>query len=433
MKIYLHNIGCRLNFSELETIARRLMVAGHETVTEPDKADIAIINSCIVTAQAAADTRSAIRRINNSRVSDIWVTACYSPLAVDELQNLGVSLRFVSNEDKELIPELIDPITKGQPADFASALTFRGQDRETGGRTRAFVKVQDGCNNRCTYCITSIARGRERSRPLLEIIDEINARTEAGYKEIVLTGVHLGSYGRDFGTGLSLYNLIHTLLQQTDVPRLRLSSLEPWELTPNFFELWQNKRLMPQLHLPLQSGSDSILKTMARRINTSQFQGLIQTARTAIPDLHVGTDIIAGFPGETEKDFEQTLNFAREMAFARIHVFGYSKRPGTLAATIPMQIPGKIKKERVKRLLELATELSTEFHRQNDGKTRQVLWESAGSHLSGWTDNYVRVISFPLRADLINTITDTLLSKPSASGLQGDPVDAARVGEGSSD
>ncbi len=278
------------------------------------------------------------------------------------------------------------------------------------GHTRAFVKIQDGCNNRCAYCIVSLARGGERSRPRQEILAEIEALVAAGCKEVVLTGVHVGGYGRDLDTGLG--QLVVAILTETAVPRLRLSSIEPWDLEPSLLRLWENPRLCRHLHLPLQSGCDAILQRMRRRYTTSQYADLVATARRSIPDLAVTTDIIVGFPGETAEEFAASLSFVEEMEFARIHVFKYSPRPGTAAAEMPHQVPHTEKKQRSEAMLALARECSHRFHRKFLGRRMEVLWEKPGQDdkriWSGLTDNYIRVLARS-ELDLTNTITSTKL------------------------
>ena len=207
----------------------------------------------------------------------------------------------------------------------------------TAGNTRAFIKVQDGSNNKCTFCVTTIARGEGQSRHLGDIIAEIQALTAAGYQEAVLSGVHMGSYGYDFGNHAGLLELVQAILTHTDIPRLRLSSLEPWDIAPNFFTLWENPRLLSHLQMPLQSGSDRILRKMARRTSQISFRELAHAATVHIPHLNLSTDLIVGFPGETEADFQESLDYVREIGFSRLHVFSYSQRPGTAAAKMPDQ------------------------------------------------------------------------------------------------
>jgi threonylcarbamoyladenosine tRNA methylthiotransferase MtaB len=234
----------------------------------------------------------------------------------------------------------------------------------------------------------------------------------------------LGSYGYDFGNQAGLRDLIEAILKHTDIPRLRLSSLEPWDIAPGFFELWDNQRLLPHLHLPLQSGSDRILQRMARRTKRESFREIVNDARTNIPNLNLTTDIIVGFPGETETDFQDSLDFVREIGFSRLHAFTYSQRPGTAAAKMGGQLPKVIKKERVQRMIALAEELGGLFHKQYTGQTVNVLWESAvgadeqGLRWSGYTDNYVRVTTHG-SAQMVNQITPTLITETDAQGMQG--------------
>jgi threonylcarbamoyladenosine tRNA methylthiotransferase MtaB len=280
--------------------------------------------------------------------------------------------------------------------------------------TRAFIKVQDGCDNRCTFCITTVARGAGVSRPLGEIVAEIQALSSAGYKEVVLTGVHLGSYGKGLHDRNSLQVLIKAILTNSDIPRLRISSLEPWDIDPDFFELWQDRRLLPHLHLPLQSGSDAILRRMARRTTRESFRRLVCASRDAIPGLSLSTDIIVGFPGESEHDFLQSMEYVREMNFSRLHVFSYSARPGTAAAEMSGHIASDLKKDRTRQMISLGKTLSHDFHKGFEGQTRSVLWESStgadknGLLWAGYTDNYIRVqANGPL--DLTNKITPARL------------------------
>jgi threonylcarbamoyladenosine tRNA methylthiotransferase MtaB len=292
------------------------------------------------------------------------------------------------------------------------------------GNTRAFVKVQDGCNNRCTFCVTTIARGPAQSRPLADIIAEIQALSLAGYQEAVLTGVHLGSYGQDFQPQLHLHDCVESILHHTDISRLRLSSLEPWDLADDFFSLWQNPRLLPHLHMPLQSGSDNILRRMARRTSCFAFAQLVISARDQIPDLNLSTDMILGFPGETEFDFEQSLDYVRKIGFSRLHAFTYSPRPGTVAAKMPGQIQNVIKKERTRRMIELGQELSHAFYRRQSGQTRPVLWETSlgankdGLLWSGYSDNYIRVTAAGPQ-NIFNSVTPTRLDAARADGMAG--------------
>jgi len=272
--------------------------------------------------------------------------------------------------------------------------------------------------------VTTIARGPGHSRPLAEVVAEVQSFAAAGYREVVLSGVHLGSYGRDLDQTTGLRDLVAALLADTDVPRIRLSSLEPWDVAPGFFRLWANPRLLPHLHLPLQAGSDRVLRRMARRTTRAAFRALAAEARAAIPDLNLSTDLIAGFPGETEDEAADTLAYVEEIAFGRLHVFGYSPRPGTAAARMDGQIPGQVKKARTARLIALGERLSVAFHSRYDGATRPVLWEMVtgaepeGLRWVGYSDNYIRVTGVG-PADLMNRVTHTLLSEPRPDGMRG--------------
>ena len=291
-------------------------------------------------------------------------------------------------------------------------------------RTRAFIKVQDGCRNRCTFCIVTVARGDERSRPIAEVVAEVNALHAEGYQEAVLTGVHLGGYGSDLGAGLR--ELVAALLADTTIPRLRLSSLEPFDLAPDFFDLWTQPgghRLMPHLHLPAQSGSDAVLRRMARRNRAADFEALVDAARARIPGLTITTDLIAGFPGESEADFEQTLAFARRVGFAHMHIFPYSAREGTAAARFGGQVPEVERKRRVRELAALDAELGAAARASFVGQVRPVLWEHAtdAGVWSGLTDNYLRVLAVaPPDADLHNRITPTRLTRLDGDSLRGE-------------
>jgi threonylcarbamoyladenosine tRNA methylthiotransferase MtaB len=264
-------------------------------------------------------------------------------------------------------------------------------------RTRAFIKIQDGCDNACTFCITTLARGASHSRPVGDILMDVRSALDGGTKEIVLTGVHLGSWGLDFPTPQRLADLISTLLAQTSVPRLRLSSLEPWDLESGFFLLWKDPRLCRHLHLPLQSGSETVLKRMARKITPGSFAALVKSARAAIPDVAITTDVIVGFPGETGAEFSETLDFVKSMQFAGGHVFTYSARPGTPAARMNTQVPHQVRKERNAALRAVLDESAVAYQSRFIDHILPVLWEASstltdtGWRLEGLTDNYIRV------------------------------------------
>jgi len=296
------------------------------------------------------------------------------------------------------------------------------------GHTRAFVKVQDGCDNHCSYCVVTVARGPGRSLPGDQIVAEIRQLGALGYREVVLTGVHLGSYGHDRGDLLRLHGLLERLLSETTVERLRLSSLEPWDAVPALFALFQDPRLLPHLPLPLQSGSDETLRRMARRTTRRDFSNLVEQARTAVPGVAISTDIMVGFPGETDDDFEQSVDLVESLAFSRVHVFRYSPRPGTRAATMPDQVPGALAEDRSKRMRALAKRLQARHSSSFVDRVVSVLWEqsaptASGLRWSGLSEHYVRVMcGTPADVDLGNTITATQVLAADAGRLRGRPV-----------
>ncbi len=291
MKVYLDTIGCRLNQSEIENMARQFRVAGHEIVAIPESADLAVVNTCAVTAKAASDSRGKIRHIARSGVEEIVATGCWTTLQPKEAAALPGVLHVVTNSRKD---RLVSDVLNLPQETFDQEPIARERLPGLHHRTRAFIKVQDGCDNHCTFCITTVARGQGRSRPLAQILTDIQAALAGETKEIILTGVHLGSWGQDFGRHLR--DLVGAILRETDVPRLRLSSLEPWDLDEDFFSLWEDRRLCAHLHLPLQSGSASTLKRMARKTTPTSFRKLVAAARRIIPEAAITTDIIARVP-----------------------------------------------------------------------------------------------------------------------------------------
>ncbi len=374
MKIYLDTIGCRLNQAEIERMAREFRAAGHELVASPAEADLAVVNTCAVTANAVADSRQRIRRLAREGVPRIVATGCWATLEPDRAAALPAVAEVVPNPRKDaLVPALL-----GLPPErFDLEPIAREPIPGSRARTRAFIKVQDGCDNRCTFCITTVARGPGRSRPVGEVLADVRAALRGGAQEIVLTGVHLGSWGHDFTPPRHLRHLVQAVLRETDVPRLRLSSLEPWDLDADFFALWEDPRLAPHLHLPLQSGSATVLRRMARKTTPEAFARLLATARRLIPDVAITTDLIAGFPGETEKEFAETLAFVEAMAFAGGHVFTYSERPGTAAATMPRPVPLPVRKARNAALRQVLEASAARYRARFVGRTLTVLWESA--------------------------------------------------------
>lgn len=405
MLVHLKTLGCRLNEAELETWAQAFQTSGHSITQQAEAADLIVLNSCAVTGDAARKSRQLIRRVHRDNPqAKLVVSGCYATLNQQEAESLlGVDL-VVSNKDKDSLVEKAMtelnmntmPAMSTEPAEISLF---------TRGRQRAFVKVQDGCRYRCTFCIVTVARGDEVSRPVQAVIEEINALQAQGIHEVILTGVHLGGYGSDLGNNLS--DLINAILARTAIPRLRLGSLEPWELPADFFQLFDNPRLMPHLHLPLQSGSDTVLRRMARRCKTEEFTAIVTQLRAKIPHFNITTDIIVGFPAESEQEWQDSFATVQRIGFGHIHIFTYSRREGTKAATLPEQIHNDIKKQRSQQLHELAETMKRQFCTANIGNEFPVLWEGYKEPLAngkqrvfGYTTNYLRV-ACELDADVI--------------------------------
>ncbi len=414
MKVHLRMLGCLLNQSEIDAMARQFEAQGHEIVDNATLADWAVVNTCAVTQDASRSSRKLVRQLHRENAAaQITVTGCHAQLAPDEMAALPGVVRIVGNAEKD---DLVATVS-GEPLPLFDVEPLN-RDAASGwaGRTRAFVKVQDGCDNACTFCITTVARGEGRSRTQAEVVAEVQRLHQLGYQEAVLTGVHLGSFGQDRGEQNALFDLVNAILRETDIPRLRLSSLEPWDLAPEFFDLWQNPRLCRHLHLPLQSGCDATLRRMARHTNQRDFRALVASARERVPDMCITSDVIVGFPGETDDEFAISEAFITEMDFAGMHVFRYSKRPGTPASRMRGHLPEDTKRERAARLHTLAETRERAFATQFVGRSASVLWEHIAGATEdgfinvGYTDSYVRVRCIHPRV-LTNHITGARLER----------------------
>jgi threonylcarbamoyladenosine tRNA methylthiotransferase MtaB len=425
MRIRLDSIGCRLNISEIEAIARDLTAAGH-TIVEPNQpAEICVVNTCTVTAVADRKSRQLLRRLRAAHPgSPIVATGCFSELAPDQVREIGIDL-VVSNADKDRLASVLEAAGILTPPDDRNPVT-PNDIGTTGDHTRAFLKVQDGCDNACTFCVVTVARGPGRSRPADDVVSEVCRLHDLGYLEVVLSGVHLGSYGHDQEQRRGLEMLVRRILDETDVPRIRLSSLEPWDLDRSFFGLYGDRRLLPHLHIPLQSGCDTTLERMARRIDRRRFSELLDDARSLIADVSISTDVMVGFPGETDAEFAESFDFIERAAFSRLHIFRYSARDGTRAAAMPDQIPGDVAQKRSRALHTLAARLETTFNSGFKGDIRPVLWEQSevlgdGRRWSGLTDNFIRVMTeTPTNVDLANRITRTKILATRPGGVIGE-------------
>jgi threonylcarbamoyladenosine tRNA methylthiotransferase MtaB len=425
VNVFLKLLGCRVNEAELEGWASAFLAAGYAVVDSAEHAGIVVINTCAVTREAGRKSRQAIYQARKAHADvKVVVTGCLAELGKAEDPGLSSADLVLGNEEKEQL------VAKVQRA-FGLAVSppvVSAPLRKS--RTRAFVKVQDGCRHRCTYCIVTVARGAERSRTIADVVGEVQARVAGGQREVVLTGIHLGGYGEDLGVDLAA--LVRAVLDSTDVERLRVSSLEPWNLPANFFELWEDPRLCPHLHLPLQSGSDTVLRRMARRCSTGEFAELVARARSTIPELTLTTDVIVGFPGETDAEWAETLAFVEQVAFGDLHVFSYSPREGTAAARMGGQLPKAVKRSRSQALRDLGAHMRREHLSRFASSRQQVLWEGLpepGStpelrRYSGYTRGYLRVeVEAPATLTLRNTI-----SPVQCIGQTGDRLHARLLG-----
>lgn len=415
MKIHLKALGCRLNEAELEQWSQKFRNSGHQIVPSTPDADVVVLNTCAVTNEASGKSRRLMNRLyRDNPAAKLVVSGCYATLQATEVaDNLGVDL-VVPNDQKDQLPEQVMeafaipvmPKIVTEPGE--SGLFLRG-------RHRAFIKIQDGCRYRCTFCIVTVARGAERSRLEADIIAEINQLSEQGIQEIVLTGVHVGGYGSDLENS-TLYSLVQRVLAETDIPRIRFASVEPWDLPDNFFALFSDSRLMPHMHLPIQSGADSVLRRMARRCKTAEFTALLAQARRDVPGFNVTTDIIVGFPGETVEEWAETLAYVEQTGFGHIHIFTYSVREGTKAARLENPVPEPIRRQRSKDLHQLAEQLKQSWLQEQVGQVANVLWERCKEEhgqafYSGYTPNYCKVtLQTDTSAQLENKITPVRLS-----------------------
>ena len=416
--------GCKLNQADSEVLARRFAEAGYSIVDAADGPQIFVLNTCTVTGTADAKARRALRSARRSNPESLVVaTGCYAQRAPLDLEGLEAVSMVIGNSQKD---ELVSIISSVSPAPVSIPELSAKPPRDNGLdtlqqnqskppqslRTRANIKIQEGCDQICAYCIVPKVRGRERSIPVKELVEQINHLVRMGFKEVVLTGTQLGTYGFDLHDA-SLVKLLRQILSETTVPRIRVSSLQAQEISPELLDLWENPRLCPHFHIPLQSGSDPVLKAMRRRYDTQTFAAMIDIVRHRIPDAGITTDIIVGFPGEDDSGFQESLRFSASMAFSDMHVFPYSPRPGTSAAHFINHVPDVAKKERAAEMLAVANLGFKAFRDNQLGTTRPVLWEKVSKKdraylLSGLTDNYIRVYG-QSHVNLTNVIVRTQL------------------------
>jgi threonylcarbamoyladenosine tRNA methylthiotransferase MtaB len=420
MRVAFCTLGCKLNQAETESLAHNFSQAGFQLASPGDKADIYIVNTCTVTHIADRKSRHLLRlaRRRNPQAF-IIATGCYAQRNREEVAQLADLV--VDNKEKERLLTLIQTLSL-EGRGLGEGDTKQPRVPATSSRTRSLIKIQDGCHSSCTYCIVPVVRSHEYSLPASLIIDEVKQKVADGYKEVVLTGTKVGSYTDG---SARLRDLVQRIIGETSIDRLRLSSLQPSEISPELLALWQDERLCRHFHLALQSGSETVLQRMRRSYSLDQYQRTIDLIREMIPGVAITTDIMVGFPGESDEEFEHSYSFCHQAGFANIHVFPFSPRPDTVAAGMPGQIKDKIKQERNQRMLELARISRRGFYEQFLEQTMPVLWEketSPGSGIySGLTDNYIRIFA---RSEhpLDNKITPVKLAGFHNRGMRGEFV-----------
>lgn len=394
-------LGCKVNQFETEVMEGLFKQAGYEIVEHSLPADVYVINTCSVTSLGDKKSRQLIRRVQRQNpAAIIAVTGCYAQIAPEEIKAMEGVRVVLGTANRRRIVEYVEQ-ARQQGGRIIDGVADVMQVREfedipildMPARTRAFLKIQEGCTNFCSYCIIPFTRGPLRSRPLDSLRREARKLLDNGFKEIVFTGIHLGAYGRDFEDGTSLADAARAVLDMPGLRRLRLGSLESIELSDELLELLrEHPRFSHHLHLPLQAGSDYVLQRMNRSYNREEFAALLERVRQAVPGVAVSTDVIVGFPGETEEMFADSLDYIRSLQFSRIHVFPYSPRAGTPAATMPDQVPEAVKKERVHRLQALAEEMAQAYRSAYLGTVQRVLLETdTHGEKDGLTDTYIRV------------------------------------------
>jgi threonylcarbamoyladenosine tRNA methylthiotransferase MtaB len=427
-------LGCKVNQFETAEMIEQLLDSGWQQVPFSESADLYLVNSCTVTARSDAESRRLIRRARRlNPQAKVVATGCYAQVAPAALINLPEVDLVLGNEEKKNICDLIRADVH-QVTDL-TRLKGAGSLRLTSfaEHTRAFLQVQNGCESGCSYCIVPIARGPSRSVAPEEVLQAALRLATAGYLELVLTGIHLGAYGIDLNRSCSLVELVHRLDQQAVVPRLRLGSIEPNELTDELLSLFSSSsRICPHLHIPLQSGSDTVLQRMGRKYDTKLYRSRLELAAQVLPDAFIAADLIAGFPGETEQEFLDTCQLLETLPLADLHVFPYSRRPGTRAATMSGHLPPVIIKERAEQLRSLATAKRDAFQNRFIGRSLQILGQTynpATGIMSGLSRNYLDVC-YPTATSLQNQEVVVQIDAVQDNRLRGSCVKTLTSGEG---
>ena len=414
-RVSFHTLGCKLNFSESSTLARQFEQGGFERVASNEPADICVINSCSVTEHADKKCRNIIRRLHRKNPNAIIaVTGCYAQLKPYEIAKIeGVDIVLGNNDKGDLYKRVLE-LGKNSSAEVYSCdceqITRFFAAFSSGDRSRSFLKVQDGCDYKCAYCTIHYARGSSRNMPIADIVAEAKEVAASGIKEIVITGINTGDFGRT--TGEKFIDLLRALDAVEGIERYRISSIEPNLLTDEIIEFCASSpKFQHHFHIPLQSGSDRILGLMRRRYTSAKFADRINKVRSLMPDAFIGIDVITGFPGESEENFMETYNLLAELKPAFLHIFPFSERPGTPAVDMPDKVPSSISTQRVERLEELCRKLHFDFCSSMTGQEAEVLFESTmrGGMMYGYTGNYVRVKA-PYRRELINKISRVKLT-----------------------
>ena len=405
-----HTLGCKLNFSETSSLSRMLEQEGFLRKEFDDQADVYVINTCSVTENADRECRQLVRRINRrSPESLVVITGCYAQLKPGEISGIpGVDLVLGAAEKFNIARHLKD-LSKGDPAKICSCdiedVTDFHASWSVNDRTRTFLKVQDGCDYNCSFCTIPLARGRSRSDSIANVVNRVRQIAEGGAKEVVLTGVNLGDFGKN---GEDFHSLIKALEPIEGIERYRISSIEPNLLTNGIIEFVANSdRFMPHFHIPLQSGSNRILGLMRRRYRREHYADRVRLIRSLMPHCAIGVDVIVGFPGETEEEFSETFNFLHDLDISYLHVFTYSERDDTHALSLKPVVPVAVRHERNKKLRNLSYMKMQFFTGQFAGQTRKVLFEAAEKKqmMEGYTDNYIRVTA-PYDPSLVNKVVD---------------------------
>ena len=420
-RVSFHTLGCKLNFSESSTLARQFERGGYRRVEPSEATDVAVINSCSVTEHADKKCRNIIRKIHRRNPNAIIaVTGCYAQLKPDEIAVIdGVDIVLSNNHKGDLYQRVVELQERGKTEVYSCSvdeLTRFFAAYSSADRTRSFLKVQDGCDYKCAYCTIHYARGASRNIPIAEIVAEAEEIAAAGQREIVITGVNTGDFGRT--TGEKFIDLLKALDRVKGIDRYRISSIEPNLITDEIIEFCAaSPRFQPHFHIPLQSGSTRILGLMRRRYTAERYRDRIAKIRSLMPDAFIGIDVIVGFPGEGEEEFMETYRLLEQVEASFIHIFPFSERPGTPAVTMPNKVQSSISTARVARLEELCSRLHNAFATKFLGTEREVLFESTDRNglMYGYTDNYLRVAA-PYQTSKINTICRVKLGSIDANG-----------------